>query len=350
MISYVLSFSGYLLGQNSTGLALFLIALSQGMGGVTVLKPYSQKGEVVYAGFWLRLGSGLADTFFRAIVFILVYFVSAQFYVSEIGKCLPPLIYLVIELFTLKALGQTPGDMLMGIQVVKLDLSKVTWVEVILRMFVRILYMLGTILTTYLLLKGSITHTDLVAHPLSSNFSYKDFADRLWYLMVFWTGSEFFVLLTNRRKRALQDLMAGTVVVLSPAQERPRPILRGGFFALATVILLVFAWIWSEPILRAESDQGDPKSQQVLGNLYFRGWTVRQDYGQALYWYQKSAALGDADAQLRIGQMYDKGLGVTKDPAEAIKWYTQAAQNGNWVARAMLKKMGVTYAPNDKKP
>lgn len=332
------------------GVCFFVMAISQSMVRVKVLKPYGSKEEAVYAGFWLRVGSGLADTIFRFVVFILIFFVLAQISANEIGQSLSLLVYLSIELFTLKALGQTPGDMLMGIQVVKLDLSKITWVEVVLRMFVRILSVLGAVLTTYLLIKGNITYTDLVAHSPSKGFVYKNFVDRLSLLGRIWAVSEFFVLMTNRKKRAFQDLMAGTAVIMSPVQERSKPVWKGGFLALVTAIVIVFVRFWSVPIMRAESDKGDPRSQKVLADLYLRGWMVPQDYGQALQWYQKSAALGDADAQERIGEFYENGLGLSKDQSQAIKCYTQAAQNGNWTARAKLKKLGVAYPSSDQKP
>src|SRR5271163_17075 len=110
MFFFVLSFSGFLLGQNTIGLTSLMIALFQSLSRVKVLKPYEPKEEVAYAGFWPRVGSGLANTILRVTIFILIYSIFAQISVNGIGQCLSLLFYLLIELFTLKTSGQTPGD------------------------------------------------------------------------------------------------------------------------------------------------------------------------------------------------------------------------------------------------
>jgi TPR repeat protein len=40
------------------------------------------------------------------------------------------------------------------------------------------------------------------------------------------------------------------------------------------------------------AEQGDANAQYNLGKLYYHGWGVPQDYGQARDWYRKAAAQG----------------------------------------------------------
>src|SRR5437762_804945 len=78
-------------------------------------------------------------------------------------------------------------------------------------------------------------------------------------------------------------------------------------------------------LIRPLGEQGNAKAQLHLGDLYFDGQGVQQDFAEAVKWYGKSAAQGDAAAQSNLGAMYEKGQGVPQNYAEAIKWYRTAA-------------------------
>ena len=67
----------------------------------------------------------------------------------------------------------------------------------------------------------------------------------------------------------------------------------------------------------------------LLGESYFTGEGVEQDYEQAVEWYQKAAEAGDAAAMSRLGDCYFQGQGVEADYAQAVEWYRQAAEAGN---------------------
>jgi hypothetical protein len=81
--------------------------------------------------------------------------------------------------------------------------------------------------------------------------------------------------------------------------------------------------IW-EPLARA----GDPGSQFWLGNLYFRGLGLKQDWKIAAAWYRKSALQGYSLAQFNLGNAYKHGRGVRKDEALASHWWQKAAEQG----------------------
>jgi TPR repeat protein len=41
-----------------------------------------------------------------------------------------------------------------------------------------------------------------------------------------------------------------------------------------------------------------------LGNLYYDGQGVAQDYGQARLWFEKAAVAGNATAMTNLGALY----------------------------------------------
>src|SRR5271170_5970125 len=61
---------------------------------------------------------------------------------------------------------------------------------------------------------------------------------------------------------------------------------------------------------RVRAEYGDADAESSLGNSYYHGQGVPQDYAQAFLWYGKAANQNDANAQRGLGFMYQNGLGV----------------------------------------
>ena len=78
--------------------------------------------------------------------------------------------------------------------------------------------------------------------------------------------------------------------------------------------------------LEKKAEAGDPYAQFNLGNAYYKGNGVPQDYKEAVKWYTKSAEQGFADAQCNLASCYHKGEGVSQDIEEAVKWWKKAAE------------------------
>ena len=70
-------------------------------------------------------------------------------------------------------------------------------------------------------------------------------------------------------------------------------------------------------------------AQYNLAQCYYEGDGVEQNYEKAVYWYTKAAKLGDADAQNNLGNCYQNGEGVEQDYEKAVYWYTKAAKLGD---------------------
>ena len=80
---------------------------------------------------------------------------------------------------------------------------------------------------------------------------------------------------------------------------------------------------------RLGAEKGFAEAQYALGNCYFKGDGVNQNYAEAVKWYQSAAKQGNAKAQNKTGDCYLNGVGVQEDKNEAIKWYRMSAEKGN---------------------
>lgn len=87
------------------------------------------------------------------------------------------------------------------------------------------------------------------------------------------------------------------------------------------------------------ADLDDPAEQYKLGEQYYRGDGVIQDYAEALQWFMKAAEQELPEAQNRVGDIYRNGQGVEQDYAEAVKWYRKAADEGSSDAQNSLASM-----------
>ncbi|MDR2564203.1 MAG: sel1 repeat family protein, partial [Prevotellaceae bacterium] len=91
---------------------------------------------------------------------------------------------------------------------------------------------------------------------------------------------------------------------------------------------------------RKSAEQGEAHGQNILGVMYLYGTAgVKQDYGEAVKWFRKSAEQGLAQGQDYLGLMYDNGFGIEQDRKEAIKWYRKAAKQGYEAAINRLEKL-----------
>jgi len=88
------------------------------------------------------------------------------------------------------------------------------------------------------------------------------------------------------------------------------------------------------------AEQGDAVAQYNLGNLYYQGQGLPQDYAQAALWFRKAAEQGEPRAQRDLGVLYGNGQGVPRDYTQAAFWRRKAAEQGN--AQAQLD-LGTLY-------
>lgn len=89
----------------------------------------------------------------------------------------------------------------------------------------------------------------------------------------------------------------------------------------------------------AAAQSGDAEAQYRLGEKYYCGQGVEEDFKLAVKWYRKAADQGNAEAQNELGEMYRYGFGVEEDYKEAVKWFRKAAEQANRDAMLSLSIM-----------
>ena len=87
------------------------------------------------------------------------------------------------------------------------------------------------------------------------------------------------------------------------------------------------------------AEKGLAQSQANLGNCYYNGDGVAQNYTEAVKWYKKAVEQENAFAQCYLGTCYEQGHGVQKNLLEAKEWYQKAADQGLESAKTQLEKL-----------
>ena len=128
---------------------------------------------------------------------------------------------------------------------------------------------------------------------------------------------------------------------------RPPSRPSGAYFIIVIVYIILFGIIvngcrttnsgMDDLIVQAES--GNALAQYDLGQLYYGGVGVDQDYDQAFKWFDLAANQGFAEAQLLLGFFYSNGFGVQRDYDNAYYWLTLASARGLDEAVALRAKI-----------
>jgi TPR repeat protein len=71
----------------------------------------------------------------------------------------------------------------------------------------------------------------------------------------------------------------------------------------------------------------------------------RGDYLPAIRLFRPLAEQGNPKAQSQVGEMYRKGEGVSRSPGRAFMWFSFAARRGDGKAKAGLRDVSRTMTP-----
>lgn len=187
-------------------------------------EPGSPAQPMQYAGFGPRFAALWLDALIAAPIPLLLFWVPASHYF---------LLYYLVPNFVFQALyevylvgrwGGTPGKLIMGLRILNMKGNPVSYREAFWRAAPDLLFSLLGSLALY---AASLQMTD--SHfremPFLSRLDYLAQVSPSWYrplniLQGVWNWGELVVLLTNRKRRALHDFLAGTVVAIV---RRSRP-------------------------------------------------------------------------------------------------------------------------------
>jgi uncharacterized RDD family membrane protein YckC len=190
----------------------------------------------LYAGFGPRFCSLLLDGLFTSPLFLVSYFLQSNgkelyFFWIILGVTFN----IWYHVYLVAKNGGTPGKLIMGMKIARLDLETIGWREAVLRHIVEItLMLLSYLMVIYALHNFNEAHYLALNWRLRSKYVYSFYPALHRYftwLSGLWFWSELIVLLTNDKKRALHDYIAGTVVVntkylamMQEANEAPTEI------------------------------------------------------------------------------------------------------------------------------
>ncbi len=171
--------------------------------------------EEIYAGFRKRLGAGILDLLIIIPLKAILAFLPSRFpSIAIVTVILSSLILPVYITYFHYKFGATLGKMAKGIKVTLPNRNSIGVKQALLRSSVDI----GVAFIAVIVLFSVETDlTELGKHSvpvLPAWFGVINIWGRLWY----W--SEFITLLFNKRKRAIHDLIAGTVVIYKEHAEQ----------------------------------------------------------------------------------------------------------------------------------
>jgi len=93
------------------------------------------------------------------------------------------------------------------------------------------------------------------------------------------------------------------------------------------------------PLLEELSDNGYAASQCALGECFYRGFSVTQDYPKAFNLFIKAAQQGNAIAQYNTGVCFLRGHGTERDGDKGVEWLKRASDQGIEQAKKLLKEI-----------
>jgi len=182
-----------------------------------------ESNDLDYAGFWRRAAAMLLDlVVLLPIVFLLNWLMPTGPLHPVVAVAPGIALTLFYSVYLVYRFGGTPGKLIMRLRITTTDGRPVTFARAFSRHLPELL--LGTIGAT-----GYALAAWRLGMPRLTIF---DFPDRemlrqlqaavpswmraIGVVQQLWTWSELIVLLTNRRRRALHDFIAGTVVIRLP--------------------------------------------------------------------------------------------------------------------------------------
>ncbi len=180
-------------------------------------------GELRYVGFWRRFGAFWIDALILLPIAAIPYLLSGQVRLFYLYSAVPSvLINYGFSVYLVFRYGGTPGKLLLHTRVAMVDGSPVTFSAANVRYAVSFVL---SVLAVVAVLMASLKLTD--QQYFSGNYIARSTllaaSTPKWYQTVVvlsqvWVWSEFVTMMFNRKRRAVQDFMAGTIVVKTSAR------------------------------------------------------------------------------------------------------------------------------------
>ncbi|CAN5343115.1 hypothetical protein BH10PSE17_BH10PSE17_19500 [soil metagenome] len=187
--------------------------------------PGPSDGAPRYAGFWRRFGALWIDTLVASPLIAINLFggnASRQF---ALYWFVPGLLFGVFyNVWVVRRWGGTVGNLVMSTRITRPDGSRITVANALRRYSIAML--LGALVALALVLASlSVTDEAYFSVGFVQRSQLLVSSTPVWYqpvslLLQIWIWSEFVTMFFNKRRRAFQDLVGGTVVVHRPSTHQ----------------------------------------------------------------------------------------------------------------------------------
>jgi len=181
-------------------------------------KVYAEEAEIVYGGFWRRVGAGLLDGLILAPLGVLTLYGlqnSRMFYVYYFVPNL--LLTWIYYVYLVKRYGGTPGKRIANMRIQKIDGSPVTLWAATARYSVMLVFTvfsgLSLVIATLGISEAAFASSGFLEKMQLIDANSPSWNKPLTYLMYGWWIAVAISLAANVKKRALHDFIAGTMVV-----------------------------------------------------------------------------------------------------------------------------------------
>jgi len=195
--------------------------------------PTTLNGERVYAGFWKRFCAGFADAFIIIpLVFLFVWLQGFDRTLAILITIPLSILFAMYHVYFNARFGGTPGKLAVSIRIAKPNGMRIGWPEAWKRSAVDLVFAFLVLVVQV----WALLHVDPEQY---SSLGWLKRAELLqghqppWFNSVtplhhVWIWSEVVVLLFNKRKRAIHDFIAGTVVIKKEFAEQDDAQLSSG--------------------------------------------------------------------------------------------------------------------------
>jgi len=170
-----------------------------------------------YAGIESRFSAGLIDfCVFLPFIALHVWASASSLRAQVVATIVSAFLYPGYSIYFHGRFGQTIGKMVMKIRVISYNGTRLAWRQACYRSSVDVVLSLLQTLT-FLIAASRVTAVDFASlNWIERAQRIKQLTPYTWELTVLanvWVWSEVIIILTNKRRRALHDFIAGSVVV-----------------------------------------------------------------------------------------------------------------------------------------
>jgi uncharacterized RDD family membrane protein YckC len=174
--------------------------------------------EMLYAGFWLRFFAGCIDFAVLLPPMAVSLYFEQKSRMFHLYAFLPTLVvWLWFHVYLVERYGGTPGKLLLKIRIAMADGSQVTLKAAALR-YGAVFALSG--LSSWAIILAALSMTDEMYFSLSYMERNRKLVEMApsWYFMAImametWLLIGFLTMMFNKKRRAVHDFMAGTVVI-----------------------------------------------------------------------------------------------------------------------------------------